>query len=331
MRRWVAGAAASLALASCAPVQLPTAPVPYGDAITIAAAPVPLHPGDPSLGAIGNFVYAGGVHLTSAQTARLHGFSDLKIWPDGRVLALGDQSDLLTARLVLDTQGRLAGLADARISALKDENGVDLYAGGQREFDSEGIAQLANGDRVVSFEQHDRMLRFPANGGLPVAAPFPDIKYQHNSGMEALAAAPDVAADAYRVGIEPTGEIFLCRLSAACVKTGQIDLEGLELVGMEHLPGGGAVYLLRDYKPVIGNTVRIQVVDRNGVKLDGMKLGKPFTIDNFEGIGAVPLRGGGFRFYIISDDNFGTYAGLPTDQRTLLLAFDWRPPNGRKP
>jgi len=42
----------------------------------------------------------------------------------------------------------------------------------------------------------------------------------------------------------------------------------------------------------------------------------------------VPGPGGRLRIYLVSDDNFGIFQGKPTDQRTLLLAFDWTPPKG---
>ena len=50
-----------------------------------------------------------------------------------------------------------------------------------------------------------------------------------------------------------------------------------------------------------------------------------FTVDNLEGLAALPQRDGSIRFYLISDDNFSKL------QRTLLLAFDWRPHQGRQP
>jgi hypothetical protein len=49
-----------------------------------------------------------------------------------------------------------------------------------------------------------------------------------------------------------------------------------------------------------------------------MDLASPMTVDNYEGLAAVPATDGGVRFYLISDDNGRA------DQRTLLLAFDWR-------
>lgn len=326
MRRW-AGPAIALALAGCAaPVApLPAQPVAVGSAIEVDAQPVPLDPTDVRRDRIGNFVYAGGLALTSRQTSRLHGLSDLKIRPDGRLLALGDQSDLLEARVVLDAAGRLVGVASATMIALKAETGADLYAGGQREYDSEGVARLANGDLLASFEQHDRILLFPRDGGLPRRVPAPEVAFTSNKGMEALTTAPEVAPDAYRVGLEDSGWTFLCRVSTTCVRDRDLDLDGLELVAMDNLPGGGLAYLLRTYSPLRGNLIKLKVLDRAGRLVDSLEIARPLTVDNLEGLAAVPRPGGGVRFYLVSDDNFGTYSGLPTDQRTLLLAFDWAP------
>jgi len=322
------GLAFALTLGSCA---MPTAPLPLqpvavGARIQVDAQAVALDPADAARTRIGNFTYGGGLVLTSRQTSRLHGLSDLKVAPDGRMLAMGDQSDLLEARIVLDAAGRLVGVADATMVALKETTGVDLYVGGQREYDSEGAARLPNGDLLVSFEQHDRILLFPRDGGLPRPAPQPDVKYTDNKGMEALATAPDVGADAYRVGLEDSGWTFLCRLSTKCVRDRDLDLDGMALVAFDNLPDGGLAYLLRTYSPARGNVVQLRILDRAGRLVDRMEIARPLTVDNLEGLAAVPQPGGRVRFYLISDDNFGTYSGLPTDQRTLLLAFDWTPP-----
>jgi hypothetical protein len=321
---------------------LPDGPVPVGAAIRIDAVPVAQYENgteDLCLEDVPKpdvvlkhhcprFTYAGGLHLTSRDTSRLHGLSDIKVWPDGRMLALGDQSDLLEARIVLDAGGRLVGLKDATLISLKAPDGADLYAGGQREYDSEGVARLANGDMLASFEQHDRILLFPKGGGLPRPAPQPDIKYVDNKGMEALATAPDVAADAYRVGIEATGQTFVCRVSAACVRDRDLALDGSELVAFDNMPGGGLAYLLRSFSALRGNVVKLKVLDRAGRLVDQMEIARPLTVDNIEGVAVVPKADGGVRFYLISDDNFGFYDGRPTGQRTLLLAFDWRAPDG---
>ena len=319
----------ALALGACAPIaELPRAPLPYGAPITIDAEPLQLDPADPAHQQIGNFHYAGGVRLTSRDTARLHGLSDLKVWPDGRVLAVSDQSDVLEARLALDKDGRLAGLTDARISTLKDGKGVDWYASGQKEFDSEGFAEFPNGDRLATFEQHDRILLYPKGGGAPRPAPMPDIKYDFNHGIESLATEPLVGPDAYRVGVESTGQTFICRLSAACTPDVKFDLEGLEMASIDVLPDGRLAYLLRNYLPARGNVVRLRIADRQGKVIDGMEIARPLTVDNFEGLAAAPQKDGSTRFYIVVDDNFGTYDGKPTGQTTLFMAFDWRPERG---
>lgn len=324
--RWRAGVGLALALGACAPIApLPVAPLSYGAAITVRATPVPLDPADPTRRAIGRFVYAGGLHLTSSDTARLHGMSDMKVTANGQLTAVGDQADLFEARIVLDDRGRLTGLTDAKISALKDADGAELYPKGQFQFDTEGVARLADGRMLVTLEQNDRVLLYPAQGGAPKLAPRPQIAFTHNSGMESVATDPAVAADAYRVGIEETGDIFLCRLSTACAPLTRIDLAGMKLVAMEVLADGRTLYLLRDFSPATGAYNRLRIVDRSGRTLDEMLLARPLTHENLEGLGAVPGAYGAIRFYLISDDNFGTYAGLPTGQKTLLLAFDWTP------
>jgi hypothetical protein len=70
-------------------------------------------------------------------------------------------------------------------------------------------------------------------------------------------------------------------------------------------------------------TLRITAAD--GSTLDELRFAPPLTTDNYEGIAALPRPDGSVRFYLISDDNFSRL------QRTLLLAFDWSPPQGRAP
>ncbi len=282
-----------------------------------------LDPKDPAKKAIGDFHWAGGVVLTSDQTSRLHGLSDLKLWPDGRVLIVGDQGDLLEARLVLDYAGRPTGLKDARLTSIVGQDGQSITSHGSEERDAEGVAEFPNGDRLISLEQHDRILLYPHAGGPPRLAPMPDVKFVFNAGMEALAIYPKAGPDAYIVGIEATGETFICRLSAACTKDRTVELQdGFELSALEVLSGGRMAYLLRAFDPLRGVRIILRIVAADGHVEDELKLARPYTVDNFEGLAAAPSPSGGLRFYLISDDNFSAA------QRTLLVAFDWRPSNG---
>jgi hypothetical protein len=96
------------------------------------------------------------------------------------------------------------------------------------------------------------------------------------------------------------------------------------LVSARPLPGGRWAFLLRDYTPLTGSVIWIVVADGNGRAIDTHEIRRPATVDNFEGIAALPRPDGTVRFYLISDDNFSSA------QRTLLVAFDWTPPGTRR-
>jgi hypothetical protein len=324
----MSGVMFALMLAACAPAAAPppshAAAAAAGPEITVKATPVPLNPQDPGQAGLGAFTYAGGLNLTSDQSSRLHGMSDLKAYPDGRLLAIGDEGDLLQARLLLDPAGRLVGLTDARLTAIVGEDGQPLAARGKKESDSEGIAELANGDRLISLEEDDRILLYPHDGGRPRRAPAPDAKFPFNLGMEGLAENPAAGPDAYMVGAEASGDTWICHLASSCVK-GRTVAKGPEygLSGLQPLPGGRVAYLLRAWDPVRGSRILLRIVGPKGDQEGQLELAAPLTVDNFEGVAAVPNRDGRVRFYLISDDNFAS------SQRTLLLAFDWQPPSGR--
>lgn len=322
MRLRAGALCAALALCACASqsTHLPARPVAAGPAITVDSRPVPLSRSQPTLVRLGAFAYAGGLELTSPDTARLHGLSDLKVTADGRIVAVSDDGDLLTGRLQFNAQARLVGLADAELSPLSGEDGQPLSARGKAEADAEGVAVLADGSRLVSLECDDRILLYPASGGRPRRAPAPDAAFPYNLGMEALAADPAAGPGAYVVGGESSGRTWLCRLSGGCEETARVaDLppDG-GLTAVAPLPGGGRAYLIRAFSPLKGVRVTLRITGPDGATLDELKLASPLTVDNFEGLAAAPLRDGGIRFYLISDDNF---SGL---QRTLLLALDWK-------
>ena len=313
-------ALAALTLAACAQQApaLPSTPLAAGPAIAVAAAPVPLNPADPAQERIGDFRYAGGLVLSSADTARFHGLSDMAIRKGVDLTAVSDEGDLLKARLVLDKAGRLVGLEGARISALSGLDGKPLQ--GKLESDSEGMALLANGDMLISFEQRHRIWLYPADGAPPREAPAPDASFPANGGMEALGPAPDLGPDAYLAGGEVSGQTWTCRLSAGCT-AGPVIAKPPEygLVALTRLPEGRTAWLLRAWDPVRGNRVTLTIQDAHGAEVGRLELARPLTIDNFEAIAAVPAKSGAVRFYLLSDDNF------QSSQRTLLLAFDWKP------
>lgn len=286
--------------------------------IDIEAVPVPLTPQNPTRDGIGDFRYAGGLILTSRQTDRLHGLSDLVVSDTDRLTVVGDLGVFLDARLVFDDAARLVGLADASLQSLTGEDGRPLSD--KEDADAEGLALLSSGDRLVSFERRHRILRYPAAGGSPRPVPAPDSAFPPNGGMEALAADPDAAGDAYVVGAEKTGDTWTCRLSApTCVKGPSIEMPAeFGLVAIARLPGMRTAYLLRAYDATRGNRISLQIF-QSTTRVATMDMARPLTVDNFEGLAAVPRADGSIRFFLLSDDNDDA------TQRTLLLAFDWRP------
>jgi hypothetical protein len=316
---WLMAAAisSSLACVSARPPSNPAAPISSGP-ISIDVVAVPLNPQNPSDTAIGAFRYAGGLELTSRQTDRLHGLSALLVTATGRLTALGDDGILLDARLILDKGERLVGLTDARLTLLTGEDGEPLSD--KADADAEGLALLPSGDLLVSFERRDRIWLYPAGGGLPRPVPMPDVSFPPNGGMEALAADPEAGPDAYVVGAEVSGDTWTCRLRApSCVKGPTVDKPAeFGLVAIRRLSGMQTVYLLRAFDAARGSRSSLQIF-RATTMIARMDMAPPMTIDNFEGLAALPRPDGGLRLYLISDDN------SRADQRTLLLAFDWGP------
>ena len=141
-----------------------------------------------------------------------------------------------------------------------------------------------------------------------------------NGGMEALAADSEAGADAYIVGAEVSGDTWTCHLlSTPCIQGPSVNKpEEYGLVAIKRLPQEQTAYLLRAFDQARGVRISLQIL-RSRTVVGRMDLAAPRTVDNYEGLAAVPGTDGAVRLYLISDDNDRA------DQRTLLLAFDWRP------
>jgi len=310
-------------------VATPPAPVKAGPEIGVTATPVPLDAANPAKTTLeGGFAYAGGLALTSADTTRLHGLSDLAVGAGGQLMAISDEGDLFEARLQLDQAGRLVGLTDGKLRPLTGLNGQPLQ--GKREGDAEGLAVLPNGDRLVSFEGNHRIWLYPAQPGgawgTPRPAPKPATVFPDNEGMEALSAYPAAGPDAYLVGGEE-GEVWLCRLSADCKslppQSGPDFTWGL--TGFAPFEGTAVGTLHRGFDPIRGWRAVVRFISDPTKPLAQQRTTAALHIDgaaprdNFEGLALTRSPTGGTRLYLLSDD------GAIGNQRTLLLAFDWTP------
>jgi hypothetical protein len=314
---------------------VPAAPVKAGPEINVTTTPVPLDATNPAkVDAGGGFTYAGGLVLTSADTTRLHGLSDLSVTADSKLTAISDDGDLFEAKLQLDATGRLVGVTDGKLQPLKGLDGQPLQ--GKQHADAEGLAVLPNGERLVSFERDHRIWRYAVGPdgtwSRPAPAPKPATIFPDNEGMEAISAYPAAGPDAYLVGGEE-GEVWLCRLSADCKalppQSGPDFTWGL--TGFAPFAGAAVATLHRGYDPVRGWRSVVRFISDPTKPLAQQRTSAALHIegamprDNFEGVSLTgPPPGapaGSTRLYLISDDG-----AISNSQRTLLLAFDWVAP-----
>ena len=258
---------------------------------------------------------------------RFGGLSDLTVTTDNRFFGVTDEGQLFDGRLVLDGDNQLTGVTDLKLLILKAPDGRQLTE--KVEADSEGLALLPNGDRLVSFERQHRIWRYPSGGGPPQAAPAPPgiAALPANTGLEGLTAFPDGGRTAYLAGTEE-GDVWMCTLTDGCRATALRSRipAGHSLTALSVSPDGSVLAILtRLFEPGRGVHIVLRLVGRAAIdnatapQLDELVLDNPLTRDNFEGISLVDGRGrGALRLYLLSDNNFSA------EQHTYLLAFDWQ-------
>ena len=165
------------------------------------------------------------------------------------------------------------------------------------------------------------------DGGLPAAiqtpsglATAPDPQRPPSNQQQVYSnVGSDAGPDAYVVGVEESGTTWTCRVTTSCVEGPTVDKPAeFGLVAMTRLPDQMTAYLLRAYDSNRGPRVVLSI-NRDGTVVSRMEIAQPLTVDNFEGVTAAAGANGQRRFYLISDDN------NDSSQRTLLLAFDWKP------
>ncbi len=302
--------------------------------VSISARPIAsFEPGNPTKTRFGQLVFRGGLQLSGSHP-RFGGFSGLWRSPDGaRLIAITDNGFWLTARVVRNSPGKLAGLDEAELAPILGASGKPLHR--SRYYDTESLA-IQGGTAFIGVERAHDILRFDfARHGVEARAqlvPTPPAlkRLPGNRGLEAL-------------GVLPAGHLLAGALIAISERSGREDepttgfiiggrqpgtlqvirRDGYDVTDLAVLPGGDMLLLERWYKPLRGVGMRIRRIAgatiRPGAKLDGpllieADLGQ--EIDNMEGM-AVHLENGRTIITLISDDNFSTFL-----QRTVLLEFE---------
>jgi hypothetical protein len=320
MKLWPVAAMAVALTAACSTQAYPRAGT--DGPITVQATVLPTDPARPDVLRRGDFTYAGGLELKSSDTSRLGGLSDLKIDPQGKFISETDEGDVLRGQLTFDAAGQLSGMTDTALAGLRGMDGQRLP--GKLAADAEGVAVWPNGDMMVSFERDHRIWVYPAAGGPPHAVPKPKIHMPDNQGMEGLSLAPHQGADAYWVGVEG-GSIWLCHLASDCVRdeTQVRPPLGYRLTALSETPAGDLIVLHNGWDPLRGFHIVAWITrPKPGQPLQiiaKLAVAKPAAVDNFEGVDTMTLPDGALRLFFISDDNFSA------EQRSLLVAYDWRP------
>lgn len=290
-----------------------------GQPISIERAPVSL--GGDEASVLTEIRFGGAWHLTSDEP-NFGGLSGLAVLPDGELLAVSDGGAFVWIDMDAD-----APTGTGRIGYLRGDDGHLLS--GKTKGDSEGLA-VVDGVAFVSFERDHRVLAFDleacganARGALvsrisSTPLGFPK-GFKSNQGAEAL------STDGHGglvVGLESGNAGASVSAISTLTESGLAFHERLArpngpfLVGMDS-EQDQTFALFRSYARGIGNLIEVRsYADLSEDGETRIRLARPYTVDNFEGIAATRLEDGVLRLYIISDDNFSDR------QRTLLMAFD---------
>ena len=297
-------------------------------AIDVKAVPVELNPERPGMATVGRLVFMRGFELVSDHR-RFGGLSGLDVSPDGRRLrAISDRGNWITATLTHDSAGRLVTADSWREAPMLTPAGKQVRGD---ERDAEGLARTSRDAFLVSFEGRHRIWRYPKNVGgppKPVATPRALNDAPANGGLEAITVLSDgtvLAVTERHANDDGSLKGWFMRNGAAH-EIAYKPADGFSPTDLATMPNG-EVLLLERSLTLSGVRARIVRLAKDrlqrarrgaGTRVRGeaiAELGKPLSVDNFEGLALRRDRAGRTLLYMVSDDNF-----LPF-QRTLLLQF----------
>lgn len=299
-------------------------------ALEIKVSAQPFKIDEPAATRIDRLIWRGGIAMT-ANSPNFGGWSDLHISPDGRRLtSISDEGGWLTATIDYDSNGNLAGLSGGRIGQLRGLDGKPIDS--KPEADAEGMARLADGSWLVSFERRHRLWRYETLTGTPapVEGPAEIGRQPANGGIEALTALSDgrVIAISEEYGLRPgtamgwigtpaAGGSFVWR------SFDYATIPDFRPTAITQLPDGSLATLERAFDVVRGVRCRVMRLDAAqltpGATVQAEELARlasPYAVDNLEGIAATRGARGETLVWLMSDDNFNPL------QRNLLLLFE---------
>lgn len=246
------------------------------------------------------------------------------LWEDGEALAISDRTRWFRFPVAIE-DGRLEGIGAIASGPLRDAGGADADG---RGWDSEGLAHLADGRLLISFEGDHRVQEFDDEAS-PAGAELRAAEWEEfgsNSGLEALAvdASDRIWAIRERSGAEDRPfPVFVSSSSGWEEKTLPRD-NGYLPTGADFGPDGWLWIVERKFSLFTGFKTRIRRARWGaGAAPDAIEIMATFPasagLDNLEGI-AVREEDGETRILLVSDDNFMAL------QRNVLALFAYSEP-----
>ncbi|WP_112661740.1 esterase-like activity of phytase family protein [Microvirga flavescens] len=290
---------------------------------------------EPARQRFGALTFRSGLDLRSPDPS-FGGFSGLWRSADGqRLVSIADNAQWLSARI--ETQaGKLAGLTDAMLAPVLNEQGKPLAR--TRYYDTESLA-LGDGVAFIGIERKHAVMRFDwAASGINARGRLLNLPRElneavsdlpHNSGLEAIGIAPPrsslagalvaVSERSHDGEDAPTSGFILSGPQRGLFKV--LRSQGYAVSDLNFLPDGDMLLLERKVSLLEGFGIRLRQVKaaaiRPGALVDGAVLfeSEPsHQVDNLEGL-ALHQEAGRTIVTLISDNNFSRF------QRTLLLEF----------
>lgn len=302
--------------------------------ITLEQRPVPLYEAMPDETRNGELTYRGGLEI-SADHPGFGGLSGLWVTPGmTRFVAVSDLGYWFEADMETSGGARLTGLSNARYAPMLDASGRPIT--GKSQGDAEGLA-FDGTDFLVSFERDHRVWRYAAPDGRapvsarprPVATPGELSSMPNNKGLEGIALVGGQLLLLSEEAIDDAGNISgWIGPATGITDAGRLALlrkKPYALTDLAVLPGGDVLTLERRFSPFTGPGMQIRRIAGGsiapGAVLDGPVIASLMagaTVDNMEGLAAVPMADGGTALFVLSDDNQNAI------QRTLLMMFTLR-------
>jgi hypothetical protein len=280
----------------------------------------------------GALEFIGGLELTSP-SGDLGGMSAIRFGEDGlRFVGVMDTGKWFSGRIERDDDGRLAGMADVSVTAMRDASGAEE----RRKWlvDAEGMA-IRGDELIVSFERSHRVdvydrAAFP-HGAAIATLPMliPENELRNNRGLETVAVAPadgpleGAAVIVAERSLNAAGDNFAAVLDGP--------REGIFFVRRDppydvtdgaFLPDGDLLLLERRFNIARGIGMRIRRIAgatiAPGATVDGEVLIEAdfgYQIDNMEGLDVISHANGEISLIVVSDDNHSIL------QRNLFLEF----------